>query len=281
MSEPKEPDKEKREGSEEKPAAKGKPDRKSAPKKKTERKPAAKKKAAAKKKPARRATRSRRRRERRPLRIPAVEILLPIACLASALLLGFSEFLTTFELTPPGGEPLDVIEAADRHSYALLILALFAIFALALTAMSGSKPAAYAVAAAGGIALLIFLLGDLPRAGQIGTLDDPRQSFIDAEAVPQAGFWLELIGALGLAVAGAALATLTPDQLALADRFAARRGRDAADADEKDRKPEPEGKDSKSAPKRRRRADAEEQPERVKDRVERARRSSSRRRGAD
>lgn len=256
MSPPKEPDKEKRERPEKKPAAK--------------------------EKVARSTARPRRRRERPALRIPAVEILLPIACLASALLLGFSELLTTFELTPPGGEPLDVIEAADRHSYALLILALFAIFALAVTVMSGSKPAAFAVAAAGGVALLIFLLGDLPRAGQIGTLDDPRQSFIDAEAVPQAGFWLELIGALGLAVAGAALATLTPEQLALADRFAARRGRGRdADAKERDRKPEPEGKDSKSAPKRRRRADAEERPERVKDRVERARRSSSRRRGAE
>jgi hypothetical protein len=277
MSPEKEPEKEpEKDTPPEKPAAEKKPDRKASAKKKPERKPAAKGK------PARKAARPRRRRERRALRIPAVEILLPIACLASALVLGFSELLTTFELTPPGGEPLEVIEASERHSYALLILALFAIFALAVTVMSGSKPAAFAVAAAGGVALLIFLLGDLPRAGQIGTLDDPRQSFIDAEAVPQAGFWLELIGALGLAVAGAALATLTPEQLALADRFAERRGRGKASDDaRKDRKPEPEGKDSQSAPKRRRRADSEERPERVKDRVERARRSASRRRGAD
>jgi hypothetical protein len=66
----------------------------------------------------------------------------------------------------------------------------------------------------GGIALLIFLLIDLPDAGQIGTLDDARQSFVDAEAVPQEGFWLELVGALALAVGGVALATLSPDQLA-------------------------------------------------------------------
>ena len=226
-----------------------------------------------------------RQRKRRALRIPAVEVLLPLACLASALVLGYSELSTTFELTPPGGEPLEVIDASERHSYALLILALFAIFALAVSVLSGSKAAAFAVAAAGAVALLIFLLGDLPRAGQIGTLDDPRQSFIDAEAVPQAGFWLELIGALGLAVSGAALATLTPEQLALGERWATRR-RDRAETREPDEaagggeKPK-DPKDSKASPKRRRRESDESGPGRVKDRVERVRRAATRRRGED
>ena len=61
----------------------------------------------------------------------------------------------------------------------------------------------------GGLALLIFLLIDLPDAGQVGTLDDARQSFIDAEAIPQEGFWLEMVGALALALTGAALATMS------------------------------------------------------------------------
>ena len=55
---------------------------------------------------------------------------------------------------------------------------------------------------------------DLPNAGQVGTLEDARQSFIDAEAIPRAGFWLELLGALGLALSGGALATMSPEQLA-------------------------------------------------------------------
>lgn len=222
-----------------------------------------------------------RKAPRRALRMPAVEVLLPLACLASALVLGFSELLTTFELTPPGGEALQVIEASDRHSYALLVLALFAIFALALTVMSGSKAAAFAVAAAGAVALLIFLLGDLPRAGQIGTLDDPRQSFIDAEAVPQAGFWLELLGALGLAVSGAALATLTPEQLSLGERWAARRREREPEENGETAKDSKDSKEPKSATKRRRREDAEDRSERVKDRVERVRRAASRRRGGD
>ena len=62
---------------------------------------------------------------------------------------------------------------------------------------TGSRPRALGVAVMGVIALLIFLIMDLPDAGQVGTLDDARQSFIDAEAVPQGGFWLEMLGALG------------------------------------------------------------------------------------
>ena len=77
-----------------------------------------------------------------------------------------------------------------------------------------SKPAAIAVGAMGVLALLFFLLTDLPDAGQIGTIDDARQSFIDAEAVPQVGFWLEMLGSLALAISGIALATMEPDQLA-------------------------------------------------------------------
>lgn len=209
-------------------------------------------------------------------RLPGVEVLLPFACLLSALVLGFSELSTTFEFTPPGGEALDSQSAADRHSYALLVLALFAIFALALAVMAGSRPAAFAVAAAGGLALLIFLLNDLPDAGQVGTLDDPRQSFFTTEAVPQAGFWLELVGALGLAVAGAALATLTPEQLALGERFEAWRRRRA---EARPRRRSEDAEEPKPSPKRRRGQDSEERPERVTDRVERSRRAASRRRG--
>ena len=72
--------------------------------------------------------------------------------------------------------------------------------------------AAMAIAVCGLVALLIFLIGDLPDVNNVGTLDDPRQSFIDAEAKPVEGFWLELIGSLVLTVCGAALATMRPDQ---------------------------------------------------------------------
>jgi hypothetical protein len=141
------------------------------------------------------------------------ERLLPLACLVGAGLLFASELMTMFEFTPPGGEALDAQTAGERHGNAMFLIAAFAVGALLVAVLAGSKPAALGVAVMGGIALLIFLLTDLPDAGQVGTLDDPRQSFFDAEAVPQAGFWLELVGALALAISGAALATLTPEQL--------------------------------------------------------------------
>jgi hypothetical protein len=142
------------------------------------------------------------------------ERLLPLACLLAAAVLFASELMTMFEFTPPGGAPLDSQTAGERHGNAMFVIAAFAIGAVVVAVLAGSKPAALGVAAMGGIALLIFLLTDLPDAGQVGTLDDPRQSFFDAEAVPQAGFWMELVGALALAISGTALATLSPQQLA-------------------------------------------------------------------
>jgi hypothetical protein len=145
------------------------------------------------------------------------EVLLAASCLAAALLLGGSEFLDTFHLTPPGGEALQASAAIDRHYGAMLVLAGAAIVALAIAVLTGSKPAAAAVAVCGAIALLIFLIGDLPDANKIGTLDDARQSFIDAKAEPQDGFWFELIGSLVLAVSGTALATMPAYRIKLFD----------------------------------------------------------------
>lgn len=140
--------------------------------------------------------------------------LLPFACLAAAICIFASELMTTFEFIPPGGEALADQGGADRHGNALMVVAVFAIGALGLAVFQASKPAAMAVAGCGGIALLVFLLVDLPDANAVGTLDDARNSFFDAEAVPQGGFFLEMIGALALTICGIALATMTPDQLA-------------------------------------------------------------------
>jgi hypothetical protein len=129
-------------------------------------------------------------------------------------MLGVSQFTDIFHLTPPGGEALKAISASDQHGYATLVLAIFALILL-VVAMAArgdqlGQVAAIAVAVCGLVALLIFLIGDLPKVNNVGTLDDPRQSFIDAEAKPVAGFWLELIGSLTLTVCGAALATMRP-----------------------------------------------------------------------
>jgi hypothetical protein len=146
--------------------------------------------------------------------LPRTETLLVFACAGAAAMLGASQFTDIFHLTPPGGEALQAISSKDQHSYATLVLALFALILLLVTLGTRdeqlSQVAAMGVGVCGLIALLIFLIGDLPDVNKIGTLDDPRQSFIDAEAKPVAGFWLELVGSLVLTVCGAALATMRP-----------------------------------------------------------------------
>jgi hypothetical protein len=146
--------------------------------------------------------------------LPRTETLLVLACAAAAAMLAVSQFTDIFHLTPKGGEALEAIDASDQHGYATLVLAVFALILLVVTMGARGEQlgqvAAVALAVCGLIALLIFLIGDLPKVNNVGTLDDPRQSFIDAEAKPVAGFWLELVGSLVLTVCGAALATMGP-----------------------------------------------------------------------
>jgi hypothetical protein len=141
------------------------------------------------------------------------ERLLPYACLAGAFVMGAAELMKTFQLVEAGGDPLKNLYAYDRHHYALLVLAAFGVVATITAVLNGSKPAAAAASVAGVMGLVIFLIVDLPDANSVGAFNDPTQSLFNAKAVPQAGFWLELVGSLSLALAGAALATLTPTQL--------------------------------------------------------------------
>lgn len=139
--------------------------------------------------------------------------LLVLACAVAAALLAASQFTNIFELAPPGGDALGEVKADDQHGYAMVVLAalslILLVVSLAARSESLSQGAAFAVAVCGVIALLIFLVIDLPDANSIGALDD--QSFIDAKAEPVAGFWMELAGALVLTACGAGLATMRPE----------------------------------------------------------------------
>jgi hypothetical protein len=154
------------------------------------------------------------------------ETLLVFACAAAAAMLGVSQFMDIFHLTPPGGEALQAITASDQHGYATVVLAGFALIlivvAIAYRGEQLGQVAAVGIAVCGLVALLIFLIGDLPKVNNVGTLDDPRQSFIDAEAKPVAGFWLELVGALVLTVCGAALATIGTERSGSTESHGAR-----------------------------------------------------------
>jgi hypothetical protein len=144
----------------------------------------------------------------------SLERLLPIACLGGAALLIASQFMTMFELNDALGGTQKVVEGPDQHWYTMVILGGFAILALSGAIAAGSKPLATSVAVAGAVALLLFLLIDLPDAGKAGDIESATESLVIVEADPAGGFWLELIGALILLVCGGALSTLTSDQLA-------------------------------------------------------------------
>jgi hypothetical protein len=145
--------------------------------------------------------------------------LLPYACVVSAVILGVSERMTTFQLVSGAqgtGTALCNLEAADRHHYALAVLAAFAIAAVILAVVGSSRPAAVAVPVAGLLALLLFLVVDLPKANDVGSISGVcalADQGIDAKAVPESGFWLEMVGAVALTLSGAALAMLNTEQL--------------------------------------------------------------------
>jgi hypothetical protein len=95
----------------------------------------------------------------------------------------------------------DSISGGSHHSYALLILGIFAL-PMAYGATRGdSRPAMAALAAIGVVALVIMLAVDLPDIHKTGVIG---QRFTDASASPKAGFYLETLGAFLLIIAGSA-----------------------------------------------------------------------------
>ena len=147
------------------------------------------------------------------MRLPRAELLLPVVIVIAAVMLGISQYMTIFELTPPGGEPLREQEASDQHGWALLMLTMFSFLTAVVAVFRGVRAAAYACAAFSIAALLLFLLIDLPDAGKLGDLEDRVFGLASVRTEPQLGFWMEAVSAVVLALAAGALATLTPEQL--------------------------------------------------------------------
>jgi amino acid transporter len=175
--------------------------------------------------------RRRKARSARGSRIPRAEYVLPLTILLAAVLLGISQFMTIFDFTPPGAEPLRSQLATDQHGYALLLLAICTVVAMIWAMVSGLRPAAIATAAFGLVALLLFLVLDLPDAGKLGDLEDPTRGLASARAEPQSGFWLEAVSSVVLGLAAVVFATLNSEQLrAPLDRW---RGRQRSRTDSK------------------------------------------------
>ncbi len=166
------------------------------------------------------------------------EILLPATIVLAALLLGISEFMKTFEFAPPGGDPLSDQLAGDRHGYAMLVLAAFALASLAFAIATGQRAWAWAVAGVGMAALVLFLVVDLPDVNEIGDIEAPGGfGLASAEAVPRSGFWLEAAAAIVLGLASIAFATQSAEQRRAPRRFLESRRRDRVKGSRRARRP--------------------------------------------
>ena len=135
--------------------------------------------------------------------------------LAGALLLVLTEVSTVLEIRA-GAVVLETQTGADRHSWALLVLAIAAVGLTVAAVLLHSRPAALALGAVGVVALLFWLVGDVPDAGDEGAYG---VRYVDAVAVSGPGLRLEVLG--GVALLAAAAAAL----LALRERRRAPRAR--------------------------------------------------------
>jgi len=141
-----------------------------------------------------------RRRGIDPARFAATALAVAAGLGVTALVV--SDFLVLFEVRSitavvPGGR----VTGGANHAYAMLIVGLVAA-PMAFGALAGgSRPAMIALAALAAVAVGIALIKDLPVATGPSTLKQ-AQAYQSTTAAPQAGFFVETLGAALLLIAG-------------------------------------------------------------------------------
>ena len=114
-----------------------------------------------------------------------------------ALLLIVAEFTTLYRVhAVPSGSVVRSVASGSNHSYALIPIALLALFLTAAFRQGGGRVALVGIGLAGIAALLIALLGDLPDARHGGVLGSAARGYVDARAKPSAGLYMETLGAI-------------------------------------------------------------------------------------
>ncbi len=117
------------------------------------------------------------------------------------LLLVYAETLDLFKIVTPGGVTSNAAGAirtgADQHSWALGVIGIMIVLSALLAGWTRQRLPAWAAVLLAVISLAIVLIADLPDVTSSGVTTEIEAG--DAE--PQAGFWVELAGAL-IALAG-------------------------------------------------------------------------------
>ncbi len=124
-----------------------------------------------------------------------------------ALLLVISEFLPLYKIVVGSLETERESEVGWRnHAFAMLLLGLASV-PMILGALRGARPAMWALAGIGIVAILVALTVDLPNATDEGLYGE---RYDDAEARPAIGFFVETLAGVLLILAAGLMLLLTP-----------------------------------------------------------------------
>ena len=133
--------------------------------------------------------------------------MLALVAVTGAVLLIVSEFLPLVMIYVGTLETVKDSRVGWRnHGFAMLLLGLASIPML-LGALRGARPAMYALAAIGLVAILVALTVDLPNATDEGLYGE---QYDDAEARPTSGFFVETLGGVLLLASGGMLLLTAP-----------------------------------------------------------------------
>jgi hypothetical protein len=121
------------------------------------------------------------------------------AGLLGAVLLFVAEFTPLYTISSStSSTALKSVSTGSHDSYALIPIAVVAGALAYGAAVRGSRPALLALGVLGIATLLIALVGDLPDARATGVVGSSATHFASAAASPQAGLFLETVGAIAL-----------------------------------------------------------------------------------
>lgn len=138
---------------------------------------------------------------------PTVALVLAGVGAAATVLLIVSEFLPLYRIVVGSLETERESRAGWRnHGFAMLLLGLASVPML-LGALRGARPAMWALAGIGIVAIVIAITVDLPNATDEGLYGE---RYDDAEARPAIGFFLETLGGVILLAVGGLLLLLSP-----------------------------------------------------------------------
>ena len=127
----------------------------------------------------------------------AVRIALAAVALVAAVLLVVSGFMPLYKITTELAT-LDDTTGFGHHSIAMALLGVAAV-PMALGALRGARPAMWALAGIGVVAIIVAVTVDLPAALDEGLLADTYEG---AQAEPATGFFVESAAGVLLLLSG-------------------------------------------------------------------------------